>query len=794
MYSKRSTRLGRLDGARLAARRSGVPASQDGLKSWRVAGALALVWLPLCAAKASDSCSSRLEPLPGLEERTAELGEFTAEAGKAVELSLGGVSFAADEMVRNPDSIDLRGNALLQYGAYSLASDQLSYFTEERRVLAPLGAYIETPLLRLRTERTEILLDSSTLHADRPSYTVPDSSYHGAALSASANLDDLSLTLDRASFSRCPDEDPVWEFRSSRITVDAVDDKVRVRNPVLRIKSIPVFYFPYLSFPASAKPTSGFLPPGITVSGRAGLLINVPYYWRINDQNDMTLSPSWWSISGLQYNHQYRFLTKPVSGEINYSVLDSAANDDARAAYRGYDAHFRTDHGFHHAQVKLLSVTDREFPLRYDTGLNTGSFVEREQLIYRFDGDDLLVDFSTANWREAFYPVTERLRIDDVEQRASLDINYDIPALPENLRIRLSGQFHEGALRTRLTNAATDARYRERSYDTRAWLEYSLFIGSGDMAFGAVADYLRHARTDESEAERSDFLHQLYIDWRWSWLRLGHNSLHQYTLRIKQVHNPGRDAITSQVFGSHLENWIPTSIFSLNPYVGNDYVPKQQLSILMLEGTHHFGESYPGLGWGWRFGGRLNNAIDNISFRDAPTDLRQAIAAEALYFLELPEPRRLFYAAQFLETSAFGHIEAEYARAAEANYDEWLVRWNRLSGRYLYDITWRRRANIVEQLQTHMRVPLASEWYLNFSARYDFRSESNSTASLGATYISCCLSTYFFIKRSLVEKIGVGFKFDLFSPPGSQTPLDWSLPEFMRTGSSGARGPISGTL
>ena len=63
---------------------------------------------------------------------------------------------------------------------------------------------------------------------------------------------DVTL-LEGVDYSTCPLSDEAWRISASSIKLDHKSDRGSARDAVLRVKNIPVFYFPYVNFPISDK-------------------------------------------------------------------------------------------------------------------------------------------------------------------------------------------------------------------------------------------------------------------------------------------------------------------------------------------------------------------------------------------------------------------------------------------------------------------------------------------------------------------------------------------------------------
>jgi LPS-assembly protein len=89
----------------------------------------------------------------------------------------------------------------------------------------------------------------------------------------------------------------------------------------MEIYGIPNFYFPYFWHPdPSVKRQSGLLIPSVGMSSHIGAFAAVPYYWVIDDQSDMTVTPMMTSRAGPEVDVDYRLRFNSGSVLVNGSV------------------------------------------------------------------------------------------------------------------------------------------------------------------------------------------------------------------------------------------------------------------------------------------------------------------------------------------------------------------------------------------------------------------------------------------------------------------------------------------
>ncbi len=129
--------------------------------------------------------------------------------------------------------------------------------------------------------------------------------------------------MEQLEYSTCDPEDRFWNFTASSLTLNHEENYGKARNVILKIKDIPVFYTPYMSFPLSKERKSGFLTPSYGVTNRNGFDFRTPYYWNIKPNMDATITPRLLTDSGVMAMGEFRYLHSRGSGVINAEYLPS---------------------------------------------------------------------------------------------------------------------------------------------------------------------------------------------------------------------------------------------------------------------------------------------------------------------------------------------------------------------------------------------------------------------------------------------------------------------------------------
>jgi LPS-assembly protein len=143
--------------------------------------------------------------------------------------------------------------------------------------------------------------------------------------------------MARAVYSTCnlcakdPTAPPLWQITASKIVQDLVNKRIEYYDAMMRIYGFPVFYFPYFwTADPSVKRESGLLVPSFGTASHLGAFITVPYYWVIDNQSDVVLSPTITTQSGPQLEANYRRAFN--NGEVHLNGYVASTNGSPQAA------------------------------------------------------------------------------------------------------------------------------------------------------------------------------------------------------------------------------------------------------------------------------------------------------------------------------------------------------------------------------------------------------------------------------------------------------------------------------
>ncbi len=119
--------------------------------------------------------------------------------------------------------------------------------------------------------------------------------------------------LTHAVYTTCdlcktdPTKPPLWQIRAFTATQDLENHRIEYHDAIIDMLGVPVAYLPYLSHPdPSVRRASGFLVPSVGQSTHIGQFAAIPYFWAIDPNQDLTLTPEVTTGSGEELSAEYR--------------------------------------------------------------------------------------------------------------------------------------------------------------------------------------------------------------------------------------------------------------------------------------------------------------------------------------------------------------------------------------------------------------------------------------------------------------------------------------------------------
>ena len=261
-------------------------------------------------------------------------------------------------------------------GSHALRADHVSY-DQPADILRAFGdVHLWQDNLLWRGPRATLNRTDKNTVLDRGQYWLLDSPGRGSAKIIQTDQGTQVSVLERATYTTCPVRQETWQFSAQKIKLDQAKERGYATHALLKIHDVPVFYFPYMSFPLTDKRKSGFLVPTIGYTSDQGFSSKTPYYFNLAPNQDATLSPNVLSQRGLMMGGQYRYLGQEFHSEVDFDYLPNDALSDDQDRYFASLKHAQAfDEGRGHLNALLQNVSDTRY--FEDFGGSLGSSSQR---------------------------------------------------------------------------------------------------------------------------------------------------------------------------------------------------------------------------------------------------------------------------------------------------------------------------------------------------------------------------------------------------------------------------------
>jgi len=272
------------------------------------------------------------------------------------------------------ETIVLDGNAEVRRGGIVLRGDRIVYTLATDRLQANGNAHFydggigfSGPSLDMKVEpRIGTMPDATYLYTSRDA--------RGTA-SLVEFMGPDRIRLDNAIFSTCGPGDDSWWIQANRLDLDQLEEEAAARGAKLYFEGLPILASPWFDFPLGDHRRSGFLTPGfVLVNSHTGPEADIPYYFDIAPNRDMTLTTRVLPDRGVILADEIRFLDPRDRGVI---TLDAMPNDRTTGGSRGFArivADYAGTNGFG-ANINFNRVSDDNFLVDFSRTISDASLV-----------------------------------------------------------------------------------------------------------------------------------------------------------------------------------------------------------------------------------------------------------------------------------------------------------------------------------------------------------------------------------------------------------------------------------
>ncbi|MBU2865057.1 LPS assembly protein LptD [Reinekea forsetii] len=351
------------------------------------------------------------------------------------------------------------GNVTLSAEDVLAQANQLTYNRPNEQATLEGEALIRFDNFALSSDQAQFSTQNSEASANNSIFVIHSNDMRGKA--DTLGRDDRFTYAQNVALTRCSPSDNAWALQSASLTIDNEMRYAKAWHTQLKVKGVPVFYWPYVSFPLDDQRFTGFLTPtfGFTQGDQFLGELRLPFYMNLAPNYDDTLALHYFGNEGLLFDNEFRFLTPNHNGINDVSILtlpkdldDSAQQDIQRWQVKHqqsgklsqntvYDvtANWVSDVNFEQAfaaeteakpeQTLTANLTHRSGDFKNTLAIDYKQPVADSAESYRFNKTHALATTQVADWRGKLY--YEHHSLFDADARPASAAQTELKRQPE---------------------------------------------------------------------------------------------------------------------------------------------------------------------------------------------------------------------------------------------------------------------------------------------------------------------------------------------------------------------------
>ncbi len=526
--------------------------------------------------KSDESADKQIEVINNEETLYEEPVDNEAPIDEAIEFSADTLDYDQQTQI-----VTASGNVILNRDGYTLFADIVIWNRTSGevkangniRTLGPNGEIAYGDTINLSDDLRDGIVENLLLVLD-----------NGARLAASkARTENDVVILENAAYSPCRVESapgcpkrPNWQIRAVKVFYDKKNNRVKYEGARIELFGLPLIPLPGLSHPADLKSGSGFLVPDARIGRVNGAELEIPYYWRISENRDLTITGRIFSRVAPLLKAQFRGLEKNGAFQITgYGTIGRPIPIDENAPllnsqFRGYfDANGRFQLSPEWSvSASIRAATDRTFLRRYD--ISDEDRLRSTFAVERIDSDSY---FSFRGY------ALQTLRISTSQGQSPV-------ALPVfDYRRRFADPLLDGKLELRFNTLAigrTNGQDTQRAFAQLQWdkrlitnwgqeVKFTL-LGRGDIYNSDENDLTPTIINRGETGVQGRAIGTGAIDIKWPFAGKAFGGFQTFTPRVQLVATPTVANLRIPNEDSRAVDLEDTNLFALNRFPGFDRV------------------------------------------------------------------------------------------------------------------------------------------------------------------------------------------------------------------------------
>ena len=234
-----------------------------------------------------------------------------ADTDQSVSLDESDVEAHAAETTLQGNTVTLSGGVEVTQGYRQLRGDTASFDRETRSGTLEGDISLREPGVLFRGERADFNSGSGEASINGAEFVLQDLHIHGSA--AQLSRDELGLVhMTDGNLSYCAPDDKDWNIHANSMKLNLDEGVGTARGAKIELGGIPVFYFPWISFPLDDSRRTGILWPSLGSDSKGGVDIALPVYLNLAPNYDALYSPRLIQERGLNHELKARYMNQYI--------------------------------------------------------------------------------------------------------------------------------------------------------------------------------------------------------------------------------------------------------------------------------------------------------------------------------------------------------------------------------------------------------------------------------------------------------------------------------------------------
>jgi LPS-assembly protein len=247
----------------------------------------------------------------------------------------------ADSMIRDTstNTVQLSGNVQIIYQQQYLSADKAIVYLNTQTLEAVGNVILTTPTVYSEADKIFLNYQSNTGVIYNGYVQSGSVSFEGELIYKTGENEYEAVNSTYSACTTCP---PMWSIKGTEIRA-TFGGYARIKNSILRIANVPVFWLPYIMVPLKNGRQTGILTPSHSRSKKGGNSLSLPFYLVIDESQDATLTLTSSEFRGLKTNLEYRYVLAPgSSGILNYGYLEDQTFSESSRIVNTYGPGYKT--------------------------------------------------------------------------------------------------------------------------------------------------------------------------------------------------------------------------------------------------------------------------------------------------------------------------------------------------------------------------------------------------------------------------------------------------------------------